>query len=403
MKQYIMKQYTETKALQKKAVLVSLATAKQPLIKAKEYLAELALLVNTLHIEVLETFIQHLEKPIAKTLIGAGKVLEIKDFAQSNQVDQIIFDDELTPSQTRNLEILFEKPVVDRNTIILEIFAMRAQTKQAKTQVELAQYQYLLPRLRKMWTHLSRQQGGVSGMRGPGEKELETDRRIVQEKIALLRKKLEDIAKQSITERKNRDQLVRIALVGYTNVGKSTLMHLLTKEDTYVEDKLFATIKSTVRRIFINEIPCLLTDTVGFIRKLPHTLIEAFKSTLDEIREADVLLHVIDATHPACDEQIAVVQQTLHEIGATQIPTIFVLNKIDQYQYSINEQQHHATTFTMLNDQLKKKYEIQYSNPVVCIAAKTAQNITELKILLYQQVLKKHQQIYPNYLKKEIE
>ncbi|MHB9147479.1 MAG: GTPase HflX [Candidatus Amoebophilus sp.] len=390
--------YIETATKQETAVLVSLATLKQPLQKAKEYLAELSLLCYTLNIKPVSTFIQQLDRPQSGTLIGKGKLEEIKTFIQTKEVDKVIFDEELTPSQTRNLERILERPILDRNSIILAIFAMRAKTRQAKIQVELAQYQYLLPRLTKMWSHLSRQKGGFSGMRGPGEKELETDRRIVQDKISLLRKKLESINKQSITQRKTRQDLVRVALVGYTNVGKSTLMHLLSKSDAYVEDKLFATITSTVRRVVINHIPFLLTDTVGFIRKLPHTLIESFKSTLDEIREADILLHVVDASHSACEEHIQVVQQTLHEIGAEHIPTILVFNKMDQLEEenSANEQQ---PTITM--EAIRNKYAEQYGHQAIFISARQQKNIDILKDMLYQQVLNKHLLIYPNYLKSD--
>lgn len=390
--------YIETAPKQETAVLVSLATPKQPLEKAKEYLAELNLLCYTLNIQPIATFIQQLERPQAKTLVGTGKLEEIKTFIEAKEVDKVIFDDELTPSQTRNLEKILERPILDRNSVILAIFAMRAKTRQAKIQVELAQYQYLLPRLTRMWSHLSRQKGGFSGMRGPGEKELETDRRNIQDKISFLRKKLESIDKQTITQRKTRQDLVRVALVGYTNVGKSTLMHLLSKSDAYVEDKLFATITSTVRRVVINNIPCLLTDTVGFIRKLPHTLIESFKSTLDEIREADILLHVIDASHPAYEEHIQVVQKTLHEIKADHIPTILVFNKIDQLE---EENKANETQPTINIEAIRNKYAEQYGHRAVFISAKQQKNIAELKEMIYKKVLAKHLLIYPNYLKSD--
>lgn len=387
-----MAHYIETASKQATAVLVALITPQQPSPQAKEYLDELTLLAHTLGIKTIATFMQRLDKPHVSTLLGKGKLAELSDFVKDHQVDKVIFDDELTPSQTRNLETALQCQVLDRNLLILNIFAMRAQTTQAKTQVALAQYQYLLPRLTKMWTHLSRQKGGNPGMRGPGEKELETDRRIVQGKIALLRKKLQAIDRQSITQRRTRKNLVRIALVGYTNVGKSTLMHLLSKSDTYVEDKLFATIGSTIRRVVINTIPCLLTDTVGFIRKLPHTLIECFKSTLDEIREADILLHVIDISHPACEEHIQVVQETLQEIGAAALPTILVFNKIDQLSTSNQE-----SSTSLAN--LQQSYFNQYGHRTILISARQQKNIAALRELLYQQVQAKHQQIYPNYLK----
>lgn len=393
-----MKKYIETASKQVTAVLVSLATSKQPMAKAQEYLDELSLLCETLAIQPVHTFIQYLARTNPKTLIGKGKLEEIKGWVQAQQVEQVIFDDELTPSQARNLEKILDRPVMDRNAIILEIFAMRAQTRQAKIQVELAQYQYLLPRLTKMWAHLSRQQGGVSGMRGPGEKELETDRRIIQDKISLLRKKLESINQQGITQRKARQDMVRVALVGYTNVGKSTLMQVLSKSDTYIEDKLFATITSTVRRVVINNIPYLLTDTVGFIRKLPHSLIETFKSTLDEIREADILLHVIDVSHPACEEQIQVVQTTLQEMGCAHLPTILVFNKVDQ----LTNQQLAEQDAIVYPEILRQKYATPYGHPAVFISAKENLHITALKEVLYQQVLAKHLLIYPHYLTSKV-
>jgi GTP-binding protein HflX len=389
-----MKKYIETAPKPITAVLVSLASPKQPMAKAQEYLNELSLLCKTMAIEPVHTFIQYLERPNPTTLIGKGKLEEIKAWVQAQQVGQVIFDDALTPSQTRNLEKILGLPVIDRNAIILEIFAMRAQTRQAKIQVELAQYQYLLPRLTKMWGHLSRQQGGISGMRGPGEKELETDRRIVQDKISLLRKKLDAINQQGVTQRKARQDMVRVALVGYTNVGKSTLMHVLSKSDAYVEDKLFATISSTVRRVVINNIPYLLTDTVGFIRKLPHSLIESFKSTLDEIREADILLHVIDVSHPSCEEHIQVVQNSLQEIGAAHIPTILVFNKVDQ----LANQTFVDNDSLVYPEVLRHKYATPHGHQAVFISAQEHLHIAELKEVLYQQVLAKHLQIYPHYI-----
>ena len=382
----------DTDSKQTTAVLVALVTPQQPAPQAQEHLEELTLLADTLGIKTIATVTQRLEKPRVGTLLGKGKLAALSDLVRDQQVDQVIFDDELTPSQTRNLETALQCPVLDRSLLILNIFAMRAQTMQAKTQVALAQYQYLLPRLTKMWTHLSRQKGGISGMRGPGEKELETDRRIVQDKVALLQKKLQAIDRQSITQRKARKNLVRVALVGYTNVGKSTLMNLLSKANVYMEDKLFATIGATVRKIVLNNTPCLLTDTVGFIRKLPHTLIECFKSTLDEVREANVLLHVIDVSHPACEEQIQVVQETLQEIGAAALPTIFVLNKADQLD---TDSQGDRASLA----KLQKYYAHRYGHRTVLISAKQQQNIAGLKELLYQQVQEKHLQIYPNYLK----
>ena len=317
---------------QETAVLVAVTTQRQSPEQTQEYLEELAFLATTLGVQTVKTFTQKLEHPDNRTFVGKGRLEDIKIFVTDNPVDMIIFDDELIPSQVRNLEAEFKEiKVLDRSLLILDIFAMRAQTAQAKIQVELAQYQYMYPRLTRMWTHLSRQKGGV-GMRGPGEKELETDRRIVQDRIAFLKDKLAKIDKQSMTRRKERSRLVRVALVGYTNVGKSTLMRRLAKAEVFAENKLFATVDSTVRKMVLDNIPFLLTDTVGFIRKLPTTLIESFKSTLDEVREADILLHVVDISHSSFEEQIEIVNQTLAEIKAGDKPTILVFNKIDAYQ-----------------------------------------------------------------------
>ena len=340
-------------------------------------------------IQTLAQFTQHLDKPRVRTLVGEGKLAEIDTFVKMHQVDHVIFDDELTPSQTRNVESALGCSVLDRNRIILNIFAMRAKTKQAKTQVMLAQYEYLLPRLTKMWSHLSRQKGGNPGMRGPGEKELETDRRIVKEKIGLLRNQLAAIDRQSITQRKQRKNFVRVSLVGYTNVGKSTLMRLLSKADVQVEDRLFATIGSTVRRAVVHDIPYLLTDTVGFIRKLPHTLIACFRSTLNEVSEADILLHVVDISHPACEEHIGIVQETLQEIGAASLPTLLVFNKIDQLQPERNGQ-------ALSVARLQQSYFRQYGHTSVFISAQRQEHIAELKALIYQHVRAVYQQIYPH-------
>ncbi|WP_250238043.1 GTPase HflX [Cardinium endosymbiont of Oedothorax gibbosus] len=313
----------------KAAILIALVTPQQPLTKTEEYLTELAFLADTWGLKVVKQFMQRLDYPHGATFVGKGKVEEIAAFIKAEKVDYAIFDDELSPSQVRNLEKLLSCQILDRSLLILNIFSIRAQTKQASTQVELAQYQYLLPRLTRMWTHLSSQKGGSAGMRGPGEKELETDKRIIQHKITKLREKLASIAQQCITRRKGRVDLVRVALVGYTNVGKSTLMKLLSKSDILVDNKLFATVDATVRKVVLNDKPFLLTDTVGFIRKLPHTLVECFKSTLTEIKEADLLLHIIDASHNSFQEQINIVNQTLAEIGADNLPRILVFNKID--------------------------------------------------------------------------
>jgi GTPase len=392
-----MAQLSSTAPQQATAVLVALTTPRQSSIATKEHVDELAFLAFTLGIKTLKIFTQNIKSPNRKTVVGKGKLEEIVSFVKENQVTLVIFDDELSPSQVRNLEGVLQCEIVDRNLLILNIFAMRAKTTQAKTQVELAQYQYLLPRLTRMWSHLSKQKGGSAGMRGPGEKELETDRRVVQDKIAQLRKKLEAIERQSTTQRKTRERITRVALVGYTNVGKSTLMRVLSKENVHIEDKLFATISSTVRRVVLNEIPFLLTDTVGFIRKLPHTLIECFKSTLDEVREADILLHVIDISHPAHEEHMKIVQATLQEIGVIDIPTILVFNKVDQLKPT-EETQEFATSLESLQQVLPN----QEHGPSVFISAVQQGNIVTLRDLLSQQVYLQHMKIYPNYLESNV-
>jgi GTP-binding protein HflX len=393
---------------QETAVLVAVTTQRQTAEQTKEYLEELAFLAATLGVQTIKTFTQKLEYPDNRTFVGKGRLEDIKIFVTDNPVDMIIFDDELIPSQVRNLEAEFKDiKVLDRSLLILDIFAMRAQTAQAKTQVELAQYQYMYPRLTRMWTHLSRQKGGV-GMRGPGEKELETDRRIVQDRIAFLKEKLEKIDKQSITRRKERDRLVRVALVGYTNVGKSTLMQRLAKVDVFAENKLFATVDSTVRKMVLENVPFLLTDTVGFIRKLPTKLIESFKSTLDEVREADILLHVVDISHPSFEEQIEIVNQTLAEIKAADKPTILVFNKIDAYQPKleafdevIETEEGEVVveqTKEMVLEKLKKSYLTGKSDHVVFISAQNKENLEELRSTLFELVKQKHYVIYPNWL-----
>ncbi|GAA4399320.1 GTPase HflX [Nibrella viscosa] len=395
------------------AVLVALTTQRQSAEKTQEYLDELAFLAETSGIITVKSFVQRLDRPDTRTFVGKGKLEEIQTFIIDNPVDCIIFDDDLTPSQVRNLEAAFKEiKVLDRSLLILNIFSQRAQTAQAKLQVELAQYQYMYPRLTRMWTHLSRQKGGV-GMRGPGEKELETDRRIVQDRIAFLKEKLEKIDKQSITRRKERDRLVRVALVGYTNVGKSTLMRTMAKTDVFAENKLFATVDSTVRKVVLGNIPFLLTDTVGFIRKLPTTLIESFKSTLDEVREADILLHVVDVSHPSFEEQIEVVSDTLTEIGAGDKPTILVFNKMDQFEPKEEWLAQHehlddvdfpdeavpvAVRRQTALDYLKKTYLIRKAEHVVFISAEKRENIDELRDLLFRLVKEKHYTIYPNWL-----
>ena len=395
---------------QETAVLVAVSSQRQSAEKTQEYLDELAFLATTLGVDTIQSFTQNLDRPDIRTYVGKGKLEEIQTFIAANPVDMIIFDDDLTPSQVRNLEGTFKEiKVLDRGLLILNIFAMRAQTAQAKTQVELAQYQYMYPRLTRMWTHLSRQKGGV-GMRGPGEKELETDRRIVQDRIAFLKDKLEKFDRQSITRRKERNRLVRVALVGYTNVGKSTLMRRLAKADVFAENKLFATVDSTVRKVTLENIPFLLTDTVGFIRKLPTTLIESFKSTLDEVREADVLLHVVDISHPSFEEHIEVVNSTLADIGAADKPTILVFNKIDLYQQTAEEDYWHEddeqeggeplveqVPAETLIERLKKSYIARKADHVVFISAEQKENMDELRDLIFTLVKEKHFTIYPNW------
>lgn len=371
------------------AVLVAVAREGQSKEITQIYTEELAFLAETLDIQVSHIFTQNLEKPDFRTYVGKGKLLEIKEYVLENAIDMVIFDDDLSPSQVRNLEReingeIIDKAkckILDRSLLILDIFSLRAQTVQAKTQVELAQYQYLLPRLTRMWTHLSKQKGGI-GMRGPGEKELETDKRIINDKIALLKDKLKKIDKQSTTRRKARESMVRLALVGYTNVGKSTLMKLLSKSDVFAENKLFATVDSTVRKINLNGIPFLLTDTVGFIRKLPTLLIESFKSTLDEIKEADILLHVADISSPQCEEQIAIVNQTLIDIKAADKPTLLILNKIDL----VDDPNIDYSDHLKVNDQ------------VIRISALNKENIEQLRQLIFEMAWEKYRSIYPNYV-----
>lgn len=375
-----------TKTKKETAVLVSVISKDTPEHEVTEHLQELEFLVMTAGANTKKSFSQRLPKPDLRTYVGKGKLVEIEDFVKENEIDLVVFDDDLLPSQVRNLEKTLECKILDRSLLILDIFSLRAQTAQARTQVELAQYEYVLPRLTNMWTHLSKQKGGI-GMKGPGETELETDRRIVRDKIALLKKKLVKIDKQALTQRKNRGRMVRVALVGYTNVGKSTIMSLLTKADVFAENKLFATVDSTVRKVVIDQIPCLLTDTVGFIRKLPHGLIESFKSTLDEIREADVLLHVIDISSPASEEQYDTVMKTLAELDCADKKILNVYNKIDlvEDENPISPQ-----------SWIKKSRKDQNG---VYISAYKKVNIDLLRKKLLQMIKKRHYQIFPNYLK----
>ncbi|MCS7005636.1 MAG: GTPase HflX [Cytophagales bacterium] len=381
------------------AVLVAVATQKQPLHKTKEYLEELAFLASTLGIQTVKTFIQNLEKPDAKYYVGKGKLEEIASYVKEKNISIIITDDDLTTAQVRNLdEMIKDVMIIDRSLLILQIFAKRARTAQAKTQVELAQYQYMLPRLTNLWTHHSRQKGGI-GMKGPGETELETDKRLIKDKITQLKRKLVKIDQQNQLRRKAREREVRVALVGYTNVGKSTLMRLLSKADVLAENKLFATVDSTVRKVVLYNVPFLLTDTVGFIRKLPTQLIESFKSTLDEIVEADILLHVVDISHDNFEEQIEVVHNTLKEIGAINKRMLMVFNKIDQFiakEYPPFEEHPPATL-----EEWKEYFQKKPQKAIFISAAKQI-NIEELRRALFEEVSQVYYDIYPNHEKYDI-
>jgi GTP-binding protein HflX len=379
-----------------KAVLVGLVTSDIDRAKAEEYLDELAFLVQTAGGTVESRFLQGLPSPHPKTFVGSGKLDEIKQYVKAAEIDMVVFDDELGPSQIRNLEKELGAKILDRTNLILDIFAKRAQTSHAKTQVELAQYQYLLPRLTGMWTHLERQRGGI-GLRGPGETEIETDRRIIRDKISLLKKKLVQIDKQKATQRKNRGKLVRVALVGYTNVGKSTLMNLISKSDIFAENKLFATLDTTVRKVVIENLPLLLSDTVGFIRKLPHGLVESFKSTLDEVRESDILVHVVDISHPEFEDQIRTVNETLSEIGVVDKPVIMAFNKIDAYRF-VEKEEDDLTPATRENislDELKSSWIAKDNHPCIFLSAKTKENYQAFKDLLYEKVREIHVVRYP--------
>ena len=378
------------------AVLVGIITQEQNEEKVSEYLDELAFLADTAGAVVISRFTQKMDKPNGATFLGSGKIKEVADYVEANNVSLVIFDDELTPTQLRNLENMFKARVLDRTNLILDIFAQRAQTAHAKVQVELAQYQYLLPRLTRMWTHLERQRGGI-GMRGPGETQIETDRRIILDKIAHLKEQLGKIDKQMATQRKNRGQMVRVALVGYTNVGKSTIMNMLSKSEVFAENKLFATLDTTVRKVVIGNLPFLLSDTVGFIRKLPHHLVESFKSTLDEVREADILLHVVDVSHPGFEDQINVVNKTLQEIGAQNIPTYVVFNKIDNYHYEpLGEFDFQpATRINISLDELKRSWIAKNNLPCIFISAKDHTNIDEFRNLIYEKARQIHAERYP--------
>lgn len=395
-----MKDFVTSEIKNVNAVLVGLITPEQNEDTVNEFLDELAFLAETAGLIPTKRFVQRLDMPNTVTFVGTGKLQEIAEYVldEDNEVGVVIFDDELSARQIRNIEKELKIRILDRTSLILDIFAMRAQTAHAKVQVELAQYQYLLPRLTRLWTHLERQRGGGGViMRGPGETQLETDRRIILDKISRLKKELESIDKQKTVQRKNRGKLVRIALVGYTNVGKSTLMNLLSKSDVFAEDKLFATLDTTVRKVTIENLPFLLTDTVGFIRKLPTHLIESFKSTLDEVREADILLHVVDISHQAFEEQIEIVEKTLYEIDKTEKPTILVFNKIDAFSY-VEKEVDDLTPKKRENislEEFKQSWMSKMKENCIFISAKEKTNIEELKQLIYEKAKEIHVQRFP--------
>jgi len=373
-------------------VLVGVITQYETAEQSKEYLEELQFLVDTAGAETVKIFTQKLQKPDRSTFVGAGRLEDIKAFVTEEEIDIVVFDDELTPSQLRNIENALGVKILDRNNLILDIFAGRAQTAQAKSQVELAQLQYLLPRLTRLWTHLERQKGGI-GMRGPGESQIETDRRLILEKISLLKEKLKLIDRQNETQRKNRVAMIRVALVGYTNVGKSTIMNMISKSEVFAENKLFATLDTTVRKVVIENVPFLLSDTVGFIRKLPHHLVECFKSTLDEVREADILIHVVDVSHPNFEDQIKTVNETLKDLGVIDKPTITLFNKIDAYQPIQNHEGEEVEPLTL--DDFKHSWMAKNNSPAIFISATQRENIDEFRKLLYDMVVEIHAARYP--------
>lgn len=405
-----MKEFVISEAKSETAVLVGIVTQEQNEAKTNEYLDELEFLADTAGAETVKRFTQKAGGPNAVTYVGKGKLEEIKQYIDEEAenerpVGMVIFDDELSAKQIRNIEKALDVKILDRTSLILDIFAMRAQTANAKTQVELAQYRYMLPRLQRLWTHLERQGGGSGsgggkgsvGLRGPGETQLEMDRRIILQRITLLKQRLEQIDKQKTTQRKNRGRMIRVALVGYTNVGKSTLMNLLSKSEVFAENKLFATLDTTVRKVVVENLPFLLADTVGFIRKLPTDLVDSFKSTLDEVREADLLLHVVDISHPDFEEQIHVVENTLKELGCAEKPSMFIFNKIDNYTW-VPKDADDLTPSTAENitlDELKQTWMARLNDQCLFISAKKKLNIDEFKEVLYQQVRRLHVQKYP--------
>jgi GTP-binding protein HflX len=386
----------ETAPDTERAVIVGLINQQQDEKQIKEYLDELEFLADTAGATVLKRFTQKLDVPNKATFVGSGKLDEISNYIKVTEADTVIFDDELSPTQLRNIEKILECKVLDRTNLILDIFAKRAQTAHSKTQVELAQYQYLLPRLTRLWTHLERQQGGI-GMRGPGETQIESDRRIILDKIARLKEQLKKIDKQKATQRKNRGKMVRVALVGYTNVGKSTIMNMMAKSEVFAENKLFATLDTTVRKVVIGNLPFLLADTVGFIRKLPHGLVESFKSTLDEVREADILLHIVDISHPGFEEQIETVDKTLEEIDAGDKPTMYIFNKIDAFSYVAKDDDDLSPrtkeNFTL--QEWKNSWMAKSNTPALFISATQKENIDDFKNDLYQKVKSIHSQHFP--------
>ena len=386
--------FYDTAIKQERAVLVGVITANETDERAKEYLEELQFLVDTAGAKTEKIFTQKLAQTDRRTFVGSGRLEDIKAYVKEEEIDIVVFDDELTPSQLRNIENELQVKILDRNNLILDIFANRAQTAQAKTQVELAQLQYLLPRLTRLWTHLERQKGGI-GMRGPGESQIETDRRLILEKISLLKERLKLIDRQNETQRKNRVQLIRVALVGYTNVGKSTIMNMVSKSEVFAENKLFATLDTTVRKVVIDNLPFLLSDTVGFIRKLPHHLVECFKSTLDEVREADVLIHVVDVSHPNFEDQINVVNETLKELGARDKATIMVFNKIDAYVSPEAPESHEEEKVTLTLEDFKRSWMAQNNAPAIFISALHKENLDEFKQMLYDQIVALHTERYP--------
>jgi len=393
-----------TAPITERVILVGLITRFQDAEKVNEYLDELAFLSETAGAATVKRFIQRLDSPDTRTFVGKGKLEEIIAFIKANDIQIAIFDDELTPSQLKNIERVIGCRVLDRTTLILDIFAKRARTAQAKTQVELAQYKYLLPRLNRMWTHLEKQRGGI-GMRGPGETEIETDRRVIRDKLSKLRERLADIDKQNSTQRKRRGEIVRVALVGYTNVGKSTIMNVLSKSDVFAENKLFATLDTTVRKVVLDTVPFLLSDTVGFIRKLPHDLVESFKSTLDEVREADILIHVVDISHNNFEEHIRVVNETLADIGAIDKPILMVFNKIDAYRF-VPKEEDDLTPLTKENislDEFKSLWVAKENLTSVFISALNKNNIQEFRAILSGLVKQMHYKRYPNNLNFQME